>query len=231
MYHRARQMRCAAFESREELGGIAGSEITRGWNFCLRVSLFSPPSKGGENTEESSFRWGMNPILFSATLSGRFVRDSKVGDAFEPRKMATERARWILGKRAQRAQRAQKGRGRERERDLACAFIFLVSFSSPRYGRIGVKISLSSLFFGPFFSLRENFFLFFCSFSLQKYSRVFLLLLLLLLLKCNRRKRREDRRSKLLSPPRRKKRLIAEPPWLCSRLPQSRPLRRAPTPT
>ena len=175
----------------------------------------------------------MNPILFSATLSGRFVRDSKVGDAFEPRKMATERARWILGKRAQRAQRAQKGRGRERERDLACAFIFLVSFSSPRYGRIGVKISLSSLFFGPFFSLRENFFLFFCSFSLQKYSRVFLLLLLLLLLllKCNRRKRREDRRSKLSSPPRRKKRLIAEPPWLCSRLPQSRPLRRAPTPT
>ena len=107
MYHRARQMRCAAFESREELGGIAGSEITRGWNFCLRVSLFSPPSKGGENTEESSFRWGMNPILFSATLSGRFVRDSKVGDAFEPRKMATERARWSLGKRAQRAQRAQ----------------------------------------------------------------------------------------------------------------------------
>ena len=107
-------MRCAAFESREELGGIAGSEITRGWNFCLRVSLFSPP--GGENTE-SSFRWGMNPILFSATLSGRFVRDSKVGDAFEPRKMATERARWILRKRAQRARRAQKERGRERERD------------------------------------------------------------------------------------------------------------------
>ena len=168
MYHRARQMRCAAFESREELGGIAGSEITRGWNFCLRVSLFSPPSKGGENTEESSFRWGMNPILFSATLSGRFVRDSKVGDAFEPRKMATERARWILGKRAQRAQRAQKGRGRERERDLACAFIFLVSFSSPRYGRIGVKISLSSLFFGPFFSLRENFFLFFLLFLASK---------------------------------------------------------------
>lgn len=193
------------------------------------VSFLSSIQKGGENTEESSFRWGMNPILFSATLSGRFVRDSKVGDAFEPRKMATERARWSLGKRAQRAQRAQKGRGRERERDLACAFIFLVSFSSPRYGRIGVKISLSSLFFGPFFSLVKIFSFFFCSFSLQKYSRVFLLLLLLL--KCNRRKRREDRRSKLSSPPRRKKRLIAEPPWLCSRLPQSRPLRRAPTPT
>ena len=125
------------------------------------VSFLSSIQKGGENTEESSFRWGMNPILFSATLSGRFVRDSKVGDAFEPRKMATERARWSLGKRAQRAQRAQKGRGRERERDLACAFIFLVSFSSPRYGRIGVKISLSSLFFGPFFSLVKIFSFFF----------------------------------------------------------------------
>ncbi len=136
------------------------------------VSFLSSIQKGGENTEESSFRWGMNPILFSATLSGRFVRDSKVGDAFEPRKMATERARWSLGKRAQRAQRAQKGRGRERERDLACAFIFLVSFSSPRYGRIGVKISLSSLFFGPFFSLRENFFLFFFALSRCKNTHV-----------------------------------------------------------
>ena len=168
MYHRARQMRCAAFESREELGGIAGSEITRMEFLSPSVSFLSSIQKGGENTEESSFRWGMNPILFSATLSGRFVRDSKVGDAFEPRKMATERARWSLGKRAQRAQRAQKGRGRERERDLACAFIFLVSFSSPRYGRIGVKISLSSLFFGPFFSLRENFFLFFLLFLAAK---------------------------------------------------------------
>ena len=152
MYHRARQMRCAAFESREELGGIAGSEITRGWNFCLRVSLFSPPSKGGENTEESSFRWGMNPILFSATLSGRFVRDSKVGDAFEPRKMATERARWSLGKRAQRAQRAQKGRGRERERDLACAFIFLVSFLSKIRTDWGENLSFLSLFRALFLS-------------------------------------------------------------------------------
>ena len=137
------------------------------------VSFLSSIQKGGENTEESSFRWGMNPILFSATLSGRFVRDSKVGDAFEPRKMATERARWILRKRAQRAQRAQKGRGRERERDLACAFIFLVSFSSPRYGRIGVKISLSSLFFGPFFSLsRVKIFPFFFALSRCKNTHV-----------------------------------------------------------
>ena len=154
MYHRARQMRCAAFESREDLGGIAGSEITRGCNFRLRVSLFSPPSKGGENTEESSFRWGMNPILFSATLSGRFVRDSKVGDAFEPRKMATERARWILGKRAQRAQRAQKGRGRERERErfgLRIYFFGLVLLSKIRTDW-GENLSFLSLFRALFLS-------------------------------------------------------------------------------
>ena len=152
MYHRARQMRCAAFESREELGGIAGSEITRMEFLSPSVSFLSSIQKGGENTEESSFRWGMNPILFSATLSGRFVRDSKVGDAFEPRRMATERARWSLGKRAQRAQRAQKGRGRERERDLACAFIFLVSFLSKIRTDWGENLSFLSLFRALFLS-------------------------------------------------------------------------------